>query len=455
MKRRRRRRYRKNQGFGRKLLLSIALISCAFIGIYAFAKSAAYKTNERKQEYENSPKNLEADSVADSAPAEQPEEQNDTSELPSQAGQAEHNAEAPEQEKQELTKEELLEQEIEAYLDKMTLEEKICQMFILTPEQLTGISPVTAAGETTKNRLMEYPVGGLIYFAQNLVSEEQTKEMLANTKEYAAEIGAPPLFFCIDEEGGRVARIGKNPAFQVEHVKPMGEITDEEEAYEAGVTIGRYLSELGFNTDFAPDADVMTNEQNTVIGDRSFGSDPQTVAHMAAAVSDGLHKEGILSAFKHFPGHGATKGDTHDGYAYTERTYEELRAAELVPFEEARECGADMVMAAHISLPNVLGDNTPATLSYRMITEILREDLGFQGLVVTDALNMGAISENYSSKEAAVKAVESGVDLLLMPKDFLEAYEGIREAVSGGRISEERISESVRRILHTKLFMEQ
>ena len=235
----------------------------------------------------------------------------------------------------------------------------------------------------------------------------------------------------------------------------MGQLTTEEEAYRAGTVIGAYLRELGFNTDFAPDADVLTNEKNTVIGDRSFGSDPDKAARMAAAVSKGLHTEGILSTFKHFPGHGATEGDTHDGYAYTEKTYEELKAAELVPFAAAGECGADMVMAAHISLPKIVGDSTPASLSYKMITEILREDLGFQGLVVTDAMNMGAIGEHYSTKEAAVKAVEAGVDLLLMPKDFQEAFQGIKEAVSSGRIGEERIEESLQRILRVKLQMGQ
>ena len=372
---------------------------------------------------------------------------------PQEPGQGHEPLKSQEQEPEspEPTEEELLEQEIETFLNKMTLEQKICQMFIITPEQLTGASPVTAAGEATKSRLEEYPVGGLIYFAQNLVSEDQTKEMLANTMEFAEEIENLPIFLCVDEEGGRVTRVGKNPAFQVEYIRPMGQITDEEEAYQAGMVIGGYLRELGFNVDFAPDADVITNEKNTVIGDRSFGSDPQTVTRLATAVSNGLHTEGILSTFKHFPGHGATEADTHQGYAYAKRTYEELMAAELVPFAAANENGVDMVMAAHISLPDLLGDDTPCSLSYEMITEILREDLGYEGLVVTDALNMGAIAENLGSDEAAVKAVEAGVDLLLMPKDFLSAYEGMKRAVADGRISEERINESVGRILRKKL----
>lgn len=442
MRRRRRKRNRRNGRFHYRLFAGMMFLFLAGIGVFAW--SYIQKNLDLQKE-----KGTLTSAVLYRLKEEEKCSDFAQTESDQRGGQ-------PEQESHlAKSQEELLEQEIEAFLDKMTLDEKIYQMFILTPEQLTGISPVTAAGDATKDKLAQYPVGGLIYFASNLLSEEQTKEMLNNTRAYGEEIEGLPLFLCIDEEGGRVARIGKNPAFSVKQVGPMGQLTTEEEAYRAGTVIGAYLRELGFNTDFAPDADVLTNEKNTVIGDRSFGSDPDKVARMAAAVSKGLHTEGILSTFKHFPGHGATEGDTHDGYAYTEKTYEELKAAELVPFAAAGECGADMVMAAHISLPKIVGDSTPASLSYKMITEILREDLGFQGLVVTDAMNMGAIGEHYSAKEAAVKAVEAGVDLLLMPKDFQEAFQGIKEAVSSGRIGEERIEESLQRILRVKLQMGQ
>lgn len=442
MKRRRGKRRKKDRRLHWRLL-SAVLLAIICIGVfacrYSFTKEEAQSDEEGRQTAENEDTDSENKEKESSNPPEQ-------GHLESQEPEGE--AEPPEP---EPTEEELLEREIEAFLERMTLEEKICQMFILTPEQLTGVTAVTAAGETTKSRLEQYPVGGLAYFAANLVSEEQTKEMLAHTTEFGKEIEGLPLFLCVDEEGGRVARIGGNPAFQVERIGPMGEITGEEEAYQAGAVIGKYLKELGFNVDFAPDADVITNEKNTVIGDRSFGSDPETVASLAAAVSNGLHSEGVLSTFKHFPGHGATEADTHQGYAYARRTYEELTVSELVPFAAAGENGADMIMAAHISLPDLLGDDTPCSLSYQMITEVLRNDLGFEGLVITDSLQMGAIAENYGSDESAVKAVEAGVDLLLMPKDFSLAYEGIQNAVADGRISEERINESVRRILRKKL----
>ena len=348
-------------------------------------------------------------------------------------------------------KEEQMLEEVEEILAGMTLEEKVYQLFIITPEALTGSNTVTAAGETTRKSLENYPVGGLVYFSKNLKDPAQTKKMLQNVMAFSYEVEGLPLFTCIDEEGGRVARIGSNPAFGVEKIGCMQEVEDEKEAYEAGETIGTYLSRLGFNFDFAPDADVLTNKSNKAIGDRSFGSDSDRVVKMAAAFSDGLHSQNVLSSFKHFPGHGAVQGDTHDGFAYTDKTYEELLKSELKPFMAAGSLGVDAVMAAHISVPEITGEDTPCTLSEKMITDVLRRDLGFEGLIITDALDMGAITQNYTSRQAAVLALQAGVDMLLMPRDFKQASEGILEAVEKGEISEERIDESLRRIIKVKL----
>ncbi len=349
------------------------------------------------------------------------------------------------------TEEELLEEQITAILNGMTLEEKVYQMFIITPEALTGYKTVTAAQDATKEALEKYPVGGLIYFAKNLLNAEQTTEMLTNTQNYAKEITGLPIFLCVDEEGGRVARIGNNAGFDVPKVAAMQTIDSEKAAYEAGTTIGKYLSTLGFNLDFAPDTDVLTNPQNSVIGDRSFGADPVIVTKYGTAYLNGLHNHNILGTFKHFPGHGATEGDTHEGFAYTNKTYEELKNLELVPFAKAGEAGADVVMVAHISVPNITGDNTPCTLSYKMITEILRGDLGYDGLVVTDAMNMGAITEKYSSDTATVMAIKAGADIILMPEDFESAVKSVLNAVVNGDITEARIDESVRRIIRAKI----
>jgi len=363
--------------------------------------------------------------------------------------------EQEQQKEPELTAEEQkeaeLSQQASGILESMTLEEKICQMFIVTPEALTGYGKVTAAGDATKTALQASPVGGLIYFEQNIVTPDQTKEMLGNIQNYAGEISGLPLFLCVDEEGGKVTRIGKNEAFGVETFEDMSTITDKESAYHVGDVIGAYLSEYGFNVDFAPDADVLTNSGNTVIGTRSFGSDPNQVAELAGEVSRGLKQHNVMSTFKHFPGHGATEADSHEGAASTDKTYEQLMQSELVPFEKAKEYGVDFIMTGHISLPAVIEDDKPASLSPKLVTDILRTDLGYDGLIVTDALNMGAITDAYSPGDASVLAIKAGNDLLLMPSDFKSALERVKNAVEAGELTEERINESVTRIIKAKL----
>ncbi len=353
----------------------------------------------------------------------------------------------------EKSEEELLQEQIEATLANMTLEEKVAQLFVVTPEALTGYETVTAAGDATREAIQAYPVGGLIYFQKNLQSPEQVKEMLANTRLYYKEAGCPAPFLSVDEEGGSVSRIAKQSAFGAERMPDMrviGENGNLKEANRVGTVIGSYLSELGFNLDFAPVADVLTNSENEVVKKRSFGSDPELVAEMSMAVAWGLESQGVYASLKHYPGHGATKSDSHKGYAYTDKTLEELLDAELIPFQKGIEEGIQFIMVAHICVPTITEESIPCSLSKQMITEVLREQLGYEGIVITDALNMGAISQEYSAQEASKKALEAGVDLLLMPADFTSAYEGILTAVESGEITEERIDASVRRILRAK-----
>lgn len=340
----------------------------------------------------------------------------------------------------------------------MTLEDKIAQMFVITPDALTGYNGVTAAGDTTKAAYQNRPVGGIIYMSDNLTDREQTAAMLENMQAIAEERTGLPLFLCVDEEGGSVARIASTPAFEVENVGDMSEIGasgDPQNAYNAGSTIGTYLAELGFNVDFAPVADVLTNDDNTAIGNRSFGSDAQTVASMVTSELEGLSAAGVYGTVKHFPGHGGTTGDSHDGAVTTERTLEELMAEELVPFQSAVNTGVSFVMVGHISAPNVTGDNTPSSLSKMMITDVLRTQMGYDGVVITDAMNMKAITDHYNSDQAAVLAVTAGADMILMPADYESAYQGLLAAVQDGTITEERIDESVNRIVRVKLSMGQ
>ena len=201
-------------------------------------------------------------------------------------------------------------------------------------------------------------------------------------------------------------------------------------------------------------ADVLTNEANEVVYYRSFGSDAQNVSQMVEQEKKGLEENQVLACIKHFPGHGATSADTHDGMAYVDKSWEELQMRELIPFQEQVNQNVSMIMAGHFSLPQVTGDDTPCSLSQTIITEKLRTEMGYDGLVITDALNMGAVSNWYTSAEAAVMAVQAGVDLLLMPSDFQAAYQAVLAACESGEIPQERIDASVTRILRVKLNME-
>lgn len=349
----------------------------------------------------------------------------------------------------EYTPEDALNDMVEDSVAGMTLEQKVAGLFFVTPEQLTGVGQAVQAGDGTREALAKYPVGGLIYFKQNIQSEEQIKEMLANTVSFCPF----PIFLGVDEEGGKVARVAD--ALNLDNVGPMADIGaagDVQAAYTANAAIGNYLASYGFNVDFAPVADVLTNADNTVIGDRAFSADPQVASQMVANAVSGLQSANVSACLKHFPGHGDTAGDSHTGAASTERTKEEMQAAEFLPFAAGIEAGSDMVMVGHISAPALTdGDNIPASLSADIITGILRNELGYNGIVITDALNMVAVTDYYESDVAAIMALKAGADMVLMPENFEQAYEGVLNAVWDGTISEERVNDSLKRIYRVKL----
>lgn len=354
---------------------------------------------------------------------------------------------------------------VETLLSSMSLEEKVGQLFIIRPESLsTELTPqqahdtkeygVTEWTEDMALQLEKYPAGGVAIFGKNISSPEQLKNFVAAMQ----QASSLPLFMGVDEEGGSVSRLANSPAFRTEEgyvlpqFKSMAEIGasgDTGAARTVGFSIGCYLAEYGFNLDFAPVADTNTNPDNVVIGDRAFGSDPELVSQMVAAELEGLHSTGVLGCIKHFPGHGDTVGDTHDGYVSIQKTWDELLSAELIPFINNLD-NTDMVMVAHISLPNVTGDGLPASLSEELIKGKLRGELGYDGVVITDSLAMGAIAQEYSSADCAVMALDAGVDILLMPEDYAAAFEGVVQAVEEGRLSMERIDESVARVLELK-----
>lgn len=340
--------------------------------------------------------------------------------------------------------------EVNEIIENMTLEEKISQMFIVSPEELTNYYNVTVAGTNTKNAINKYHVAGVIYFSGNIKSESQLTKLLTNTQQYATANNGIPMFLGIDEEGGEVARIANNPSFNVTKFDNLSTVSSKEEAYKIGSTIGEYLSKYGFNLDFAPTSDILTNKKNTVVRNRSFSSSSKIVVEYASAYTKGLNDEGMYASYKHFPGHGATAEDSHEGFAYTDKTYEQLEKADLVPFIDGIKNGIDMIMVGHISVPKVIGDNTPSSLSKVMVTDILREKLGYEGVIITDAMNMGAISKNYTIEQSTSAAVKAGCDLILMPADFRKAYNGLLKSVKNGEISEKQIEDSVRRVLLLK-----
>ncbi len=336
--------------------------------------------------------------------------------------------------------------EVESILNTMTVEEKVYQLMFVTPESLTGVGQVIQSGNATKEALEKYPVGGVIYFSQNIKSREQITQMITNTQSYSKI----PLFVGVDEEGGRVARIASKPEMGTTKLAPMKNVASTEEAYMVGQTLGKELNELLFNVDFAPVADVIIYEKNSEIGDRSFGTDPLWVAECVGEVVKGLEENSVSSTLKHFPGHGSTKVDSHTGYSASERTLDELRQCEFLPFKKGIEAGCDFIMVSHMTLVNATTEKLPSSLSKEVITGYLKSELGFEGIVITDSLSMGAITNEYGNGEAAVMAIEAGNDMLLMPKDIKVAADALVKAVNEGRITEERIDESVRKILTIK-----
>ena len=361
--------------------------------------------------------------------------------------------------------------EVELQLQKMTLREKVGQLFYVRPECLdTTIhfnQPSSIDGSTddikaiklqTVNATMKgvnekYPVGGIILYAHNIEDEAQLAAFIPQIR---ALKGSPLL--CIDEEGGRVARIGNNANFTVEKFESMGAIGatgDPKNAYHCGNTIGTYLHRYGFDIDFAPVADVNTNPENIIIGARAFSDNPEVAAQMVTNYLQGLKDAGVTGCIKHFPGHGDTKADTHFGYAQSMKTWDEMMGCEMITFKAGIQWGTQLIMTAHIATPNVTGSNIPATMSSVILQDKLRGELGYQNIIITDGMEMGAITQQYNNAEASVGTLQAGADIILGPQNFVDAFDAVIKAVEDGTLTEERINQSVRRILKLKKLLRQ
>ncbi len=356
--------------------------------------------------------------------------------------------------------------EVELQLRQMTLREKVGQLFYVRPEcldttihfnQPSGIDGSTddiraiklqAVNATMRAVNEKYPVGGIILYAHNIDDEAQLSAFIPQIR---ALKGSPLL--CIDEEGGRVARIGNNANFTVEKFESMGAIGatgDPQNAYRCGNVIGTYLHRYGFDIDFAPVADVNTNPDNVVIGARAFSDDPEVAAPMVTNYLQGLKDAGVTGCIKHFPGHGDTKADTHFGYAQSLKTWDDMMNCEMITFKAGIQWGVQLIMTAHIATPNVAGSDIPATMSSVILQDKLRGFLGYQNIIITDAMEMGAITQQYTNAEAAVGTLQAGADIVLGPQNFVGAFDAVVKAVEDGVLTEERIDQSVRRILKLK-----
>ena len=329
-------------------------------------------------------------------------------------------------------------------VSRMTLEEKIGQMVIC------GLDGYTMDANT-KKMIEDYHIGGFILFGENVKNSNQLITLVNSLKSTNLK-SKLPLFLSIDEEGGRVSRMPaefkKLPTNRV-----IGKANNENFSYKIGNTLGQEIKAFGFNMDFAPVLDINSNAKNTVIGDRSFGSNAQIVSKLGIQTMKGIQINDVIAVIKHFPGHGDTSIDSHIGLPSVNNDMDRLKRLELVPFDNAIKNGADAVMIAHILL-NKIDSKNPASLSKIIITDLLRKQLHFNGLVITDDMTMGAILKNYNIGDAAIKSVNAGSDIVLVchgSNNEIKVINSLKGAVTNGTISKNTIDESVYRILKLKL----
>jgi beta-N-acetylhexosaminidase len=392
------------------------------------------------EEPEDEGKNIDSESPPKS---EENEQEQPVSPSEDDSPASEDNTSEPEEETPDPDT--LLEMQVQEYIDNMTLKQKIGQMIIVG---FDGFEP----SEAVKDMIKNYHVGSVILFSRNVKDSSQLVKLNNDLKELNKD-NPLPLIISADQEGGRVTRLPadatKFPANLVISNRKSAQL-----AYDVGKVTGLEMKAYGFNLNFAPVLDIFSNPKNTVIGDRAPGTTPETVSEIGIALMEGLRDGGIIPVIKHFPGHGDTVMDSHIDLPSIDHGWDRLENFELVPFRKAIEAGADMVMVAHIVFPSIMDEKLPASLSREMITGVLRERFNFDGVIISDDMDMGAIQKHYSMEEAAVKAVLAGTDIVSVCHSHerqKKAYEAILNAVEDGTIPMERINESVRRIIKLKL----
>lgn len=326
-------------------------------------------------------------------------------------------------------------------LQNLSLEEKIAQMLIVS-------YPDNTFTESMQTDLETFKPGGVIFFKDNITTYENTVDLIKKI-EATSDI---PLFLGVDQEGGTVQRIENLSDVNVTKIPPMwslGKTNDSSLAYDVGKVMAEELRAFHINMNFAPVVDIVDDENSKFIGNRSLGSDPNEVSKMATNLAQGLLDNSIIPVYKHFPGHGSTITNSHFELPILEKNKEELQT-DLIPFQEAINKNAPVIMVGHLAVPNITNDNTPASLSKTLVTNILRYEMHFNGLIITDALNMKALTNYYSEQEIYEMAINAGVNILLMPKSTSSAINLIKDSLNKGTISIESINESVTKILELK-----
>ena len=330
-------------------------------------------------------------------------------------------------------------------VDDLALEAKVGQLFQVG---FHGTAPT----DTIRELVTDYGVGGVIYFSRNIETPSQTAALSTALQNAARAASGIPLSISVDQEGGTVSRVpfGTVPPGQM----ALGATGDGDLAREFGAAVAGQLRAVGINTNFAPVLDVNNNPDNPVIGVRSFGDDPELVGELGSAVAAGLQDGGVAACGKHFPGHGDTDVDSHEAMPTVGHDRDRLDTVELAPFRTAIDAGIDAIMTAHVNFPTIEPDpDVPATLSERVLTGLLREELGYDGVVVTDCMEMSAIADGVGTVEGAVRAIRAGADVVLVSHTAdrqRAAIEAVVNAVRDGTIAEERIDESAQRVLRLK-----
>lgn len=337
----------------------------------------------------------------------------------------------------------ILDNRINFIVENMTVDEKIGQMIMISTDY-------TSFNQNLNDQLDDIKPGGVILFSQNIKSEEQLIKFIADLQDNVTI----PLFIGVDEEGGRVERfnsIAESPLSQLPSMLDLGNTLDSQLSYQVGQAIASELSYYGVNLNFAPVLDVYSNSNNTVIGNRAFGTTSSQVIKMALPLARGLKSNNIIPVIKHFPGHGDTSEDSHVELPVIRKNLNELKELELQPFQAAINSGVDdAIMVAHIAYPEITGSMVPATLSSLIITDILREDMQFDGVIFTDSIIMKALSTNYTMSEIAVLGVNAGIDVFIAQNKGLELFDAIKTGVETGKIEEKTIDEAVKRVLKLK-----